>query len=259
MKTEFIRPDWPAPASVRAFCTTRTGGHSSGAWSSFNLGAACGDRAVDVAENRKLLRRELPAEPLWLKQVHGTRVLRADEYGAGPHPVAGSEPPAADACVAGVDKQVCVVLTADCLPVLLCNQAGTRVAAVHAGWRGLVAGVLENAVQAMETQPGQLMAWMGPAIGPAVYQVGGEVREAFITAEPEDAAAFTVQQHADGDRWLLDLYRAARRRLNAAGVPGVYGGGLCTHTDRQRFYSYRRDAVTGRMASLIWLQHGAAS
>jgi YfiH family protein len=240
---EWLEPDWPAPAPVRALCTTRAGGVSVGPYAGLNLADHVGDDPACVARNRAMLceRLALPASPLWLRQVHGCDVAAA-----------GSDAPgcAADAAVARGRGKVCAVLTADCLPLLLCDRAGTRVAAVHAGWRGLVGGVIEACVTRLEVAPADLLVWLGPAIGPAAFEVGPEVRAAFLSA---DAGAGQAFRPSPSGRWLADLYRLARRRLDALGVGGVWGGGYCTATDRERFYSYRRDGTTGRMASLIWL------
>jgi YfiH family protein len=237
---DWIVPDWPAPANVRAISTTRAGGCSSGAWATLNLGEHCGDDPVHVRSNRARLARELPAPPLWLRQVHGVTVLR--------HPgrVEAEDAAEADASVADAPGRVCAVLTADCLPVLFCDRAGSRVAAAHAGWRGLAAGVLETTVAALTDTPADLLAWLGPAIGPAVYEVGDDVAAAF----PGEAGRGLRPRQ---DRWLLDLYGIARRRLAAAGVDTVYGGEHCTFSESERFYSFRRDGITGRMASVIWL------
>lgn len=233
-------PDWPAPAQVRALITTRAGGASVGPYASLNLADHVGDDPAAVRANRARLRALLPTEPVWLEQVHGTDVLRVETGGAR----------RADAAVSRAPGTVCAVLTADCLPVLLADRAGTVVAAAHAGWRGLSAGVLERTVVAMDTDPGQLLAWLGPAIGPDAFQVGDEVRAAFLAADAAAAAAF----RPDGPgKWRADLYALARQRLARAGVQAVYGGGLCTFSDPGRFFSYRRDGTTGRMASLIWL------
>lgn len=245
---EFILPDWPAPRCVRACTTTRAGGVSGGAFASFNLGDHVGDRLDDVHENRTRLRRclDLPCEPSWLRQVHGVGVVAAPRSG-----LAGE----GDGSVATRPGVVCAVLTADCLPVLLCSVNGERVAALHAGWRGLVAGVLEAGVKALDVPPGDILAWLGPAIGPDAFEVGGEVRQAFLQADPQAGEAF---RPSPSGRWLADLYRLARQRLGAAGVRAVSGGGWCTYSDQHRFYSYRRQAVTGRMATLIWLESGAS-
>jgi YfiH family protein len=238
-----IVPDWPAPDSVRAVTTTRDGGVSTAPYDTLNLAAHVGDRPQAVEQNRRLLRERLrlPSEPLWLNQVHGDRVVSGGT---------GFPCPAADAACSDTTGVVCVVLTADCLPVLFCNRAGTRVAVAHAGWRGLADGVLERTVEAISVAPEQLLAWFGPAIGPEIFEVGAEVRDAFVSQNAAAAAAFVPQP---GGRWLADLYRLARIRLEAIDILAVYGGGLCTFSDPHRFYSYRRDGVTGRMASLIWL------
>jgi YfiH family protein len=238
-----LQPDWAAPANVHAFVTTRSGGVSQAPFDSFNLATHVGDAPAAVSHNRQLLRRRLalPGEPLWLTQVHGTQVI--DAGGAAPGDTA-------DASFTRQPGVVSAVLTADCLPVLFCDTAGSCVAAAHAGWRGLAAGVLEATIAAMAVEPGRLMAWLGPAIGPAAFAVGAEVRAAFVDQHPLAHSAF---QAVRGGHWLADLYALARIRLAAAGVPAVSGGGLCTSTDVERFYSYRRDGVTGRMAALIWM------
>lgn len=240
----FLRPDWPAPANVRAATTLRTGGASVGAYAGCNLGDHVGDSPAAVAANRAAVTAALalPYAPAWLQQVHGTRVVNAAEV---------TTPIAADGSFATAPGAVCAVLTADCLPVLLCALAGDAVAALHAGWRGLADGVIEAGVRAL-ARPGELMlAWLGPAIGPQRFEVGGEVRAQFCAHDSDAAAAFVA---AGDGKWLADIYLLARQRLAAAGVTAVYGGGLCTVGDAQRFYSYRRDGATGRMASLIWLQ-----
>lgn len=240
---ELIRPDWPAPARVRACFTTRSGGGSEGPFASLNLGDHVGDDPKCVARNRASLRDRLglPAEPLWLRQVHGCEV--ADSAVA----LFGC---AADASVARSPGQVCAVMTADCLPLLLCDASGRAVAAVHAGWRGLVAGVVEQTVGVLGGDPGQILAWLGPAIGPDAFEVGGDVRDQFLAADPGAGAAFRA---GVAGRWLADLYTLARGRLENVGVREVFGGGYCTYSDPGRFFSYRRDGVTGRMAGLIWL------
>lgn len=238
----WIVPDWPAPARVRALVTTRGGGVSLPPYASLNLGDHVGDDPAAVAANRALLGRSLPAEPLWLSQVHGTAVADADR-----------DPPGsiADASVARRPGTVCAVLTADCLPVLLCDREGSVVGAAHAGWRGLCEGVLEAVVGAMGVEPERLLAWLGPAIGPAAFEVGDEVRAAFIARDPAAAGAF--RPGATAGKWLADLYALARQRLAGCGVADVYGGGLCTVSDAGRFFSYRRDGATGRFASLVWI------
>lgn len=238
-----IIPDWPACARVRAVTTTRIGGVSTGPYESFNLGDHVGDDPQAVRRNRNRLREQLklPAEPLWLKQVHGTEVVY------GPQAAPGVT---ADGAWTDRSGTVLAVLTADCLPVFLCDRGGTRVAVLHAGWRGLAAGVIERGVAALGVSGAELLAWLGPAIGPQSYEVGGEVREAFVAAQPLAAAAF--RPHG-ASKWLADLYELARQRLAALGLGAVHGGGWCTLRERERFYSHRRDGVTGRMASLIWL------
>jgi len=238
---EVIRPDWPAPANVHAFTTTRKGGFSDGAWSSLNLGTNCGDDPRIVEKNRRLLSGLLPSEPRWINQVHGTRAVRWEK--------ANDTLTGADAIVSNQTGQVCAVLTADCLPVLFCNRSGTRIAAAHAGWRGLAAGVLEATVLAMDCKPLDLMAWLGPAIGPQAFEVGKDVYDSFVVSNSENAIAFT--EH--GDRWLADLYQLSKLALNRAGIHQVSGGGYCTYLEPDKFFSYRRDRQTGRMATIIWL------
>jgi YfiH family protein len=241
---DWIVPDWPAPPQVRALITTRAGGASRGAYAGLNLGLHSGDDIEAVTRNRASLRQWLPAEPLWLRQVHGTKVIEADTAGGNPE---------ADAALARRPGKVCAALTADCLPLLLCDQAGTTVAAVHAGWRGLCAGVIEQTLQAMGRSPMDVLAYLGPAIGPEAYEVGAEVREAFIATDPEGESEAAFVPGAPG-KFYADLYALARRRLARGGVSKVFGGKYCTYTERERFYSYRRDGATGRMASLIWIE-----
>lgn len=236
-----IIPDWPAPATVKALQTTRAGGVSVTPYGNFNLGSHVGDNPLAVARNRMLLAPLLPSEPVWLNQTHGLSVVDVAQAGCLPE---------ADASVSAHPGAVCVVMTADCLPILLCNERGSVVGAAHAGWRGLCDGVIEATVNAMKVPAPTLMAWLGPAIGPTRFEVGDEVRAAFMTQQPHAAAAF--MPGANG-KWLADLYQLARLRLNALGITRVYGGGLCTHSDAERFYSYRRDGATGRMGSFIWL------
>lgn len=242
MSLNRIVPDWPAPQNVRAFITTREGGVSQPPFASLNLGDHVGDDPAAVAQNRALVRELTPAEPLWLKQVHGTRVV--DLATAQP----GAE---ADACVAHAAGQVCVVMTADCLPALFCDRSGTVVAAAHAGWRGLLDGVLEAAVAGMHVPGSEILAYLGPAIGAEKFEVGDEVRAAFVAYDPAAAEGFIA---ARPGKWLADIYLLARQRLAKVGVQAVYGGTDCTVTDAQRFYSYRRDGQTGRMAALVWLE-----
>jgi YfiH family protein len=240
---EFIHPDWPAPPNVRALTTTRAGGASRGPFASFNLGDHTGDDPPAVAANRAQLRAalNLPAEPLWLKQVHGNEVVNAARAEAG-----------ATADGAWTDRPgvVLAALTADCLPLFLCDRVGTKIALLHAGWRGLAAGVIERGVAALGAAGAELLAYLGPAIGPDAYEVGAEVRDAFVARDPGVAEAFRVTTPG---RWTADLYTLARRRLRALGVTAVTGGGHCTFRERERFYSFRRNGTTGRMASLLWL------
>lgn len=237
-----IRPDWPAPPGVRAAVTTKRGGVSLPPYGPFNPAAHVGDAPDAVAANRALLRAILPSEPLWLDQVHGTAVIDADD----------PDPPAAcaDASVSRLPGRVCAVLTADCLPVLFCDQKGTVVAAAHAGWRGLAAGVLAETVVRMRCPPSEILAWLGPAIGPNAFEVGPEVRAAFVRRMANAGDAFLP---GEGDRLHADIHRLARLELAQAGVHAVYGGGLCTFTQAGLFHSYRRDGRTGRMVSLIWI------
>ena len=238
---DLIQPDWPAPANIRAFTTTRKGGVSHGPWRSLNLGGNCGDDPQHVIENRELLRQLLPEKPHWLRQVHGTTVVTLD---------GGNEAQQeADACVANSAGKVCAILTADCLPVLFCNRAGTKVAAAHAGWHGLANGVLEATVAAMDCNPSDLIAWLGPAIGPNAFEVQQDVYDAFCTTNPDHAVAFKPHN----DRWLADLYTLARQALARVGVKQLSGGQHCTYSDRENFFSYRRDGETGRMATLVWI------
>ncbi len=243
-RIEFIVPAWPAPAHVRAVTTTRLGGVSAVPFATLNLGAHVGDDAGQVSENRERLRAQLqlPAEPRWLEQVHGIRIVAAGDCSPGCE---------ADGSFTERPGEVCVVLTADCLPLLLCDQAGRRVAAVHAGWRGLCAGVIESAVTALGGEGGEVLAWLGPAIGPEAFEVGPEVREAFLARDPDATSAF---RPGVADRWFANLYELARRRLAAAGVARVFGGTHCTHGEPEKFFSFRRDGRTGRMATLIWME-----
>lgn len=252
---ELILPDWPAPPQVRAVSTTRRPGGSGGVsqppFDSFNLAAHVGDDPQAVASNRAQLAQilSLPTEPHWLQQVHGTDVLALNERTANN--------PEADASVAFTPRQVCAVLTADCLPVLFCDRKGTRVAAAHAGWRGLAAGVLEMTLSTLAVEPGQVLAWLGPAIGPQAFEVGDEVRQQFLAFDTNAAQAFVPAASKNNQaHWMADFYLLARQRLQRAGVQAIYGGGLCTFSESQRFFSYRRSGKTGRMATLIWLADG---
>jgi len=239
-----IHPDWPAPAGVHAFTTTRQGpGFSALPFYKFNLGARCGDDPAAVKQNRAALisAYALPSEPLWLHQVHGVEVAVDDGTRASD--------PLADASITSIPGSVLAVLTADCLPVLFCNRQGTEVAAAHAGWRGLASGMLEETVAAMQSEPGDIMAWLGPAAGASRYEVGEEVRQAFLAEDSRAETAFTATRPG---HYLIDMVVIARQRLQSAGVTRVFGGQHCTIGDI-RFYSHRREQRTGRMASLIWI------
>lgn len=240
-----ITPLWPAPNNVVAFNTTRKGGVSAQPYDALNLGTHVGDDVTVVVENRRLLKDIIaaPTEPFWLEQVHGTRVLRLDEN-------SDRADNQADASYTNIAGQVCAVMTADCLPVLFCNRQGTEVAAAHAGWRGLCDGVLEQTLACFDSSPEDILAWFGPAIGPTAFEVGGEVRAKFIEQDADAEQAFA--EH--GEKYLADIYQLARLRLRRAGVQTISGGDLCTVNDKSRFFSYRREPVTGRMAALIWFR-----
>ena len=237
----WIKPDWQLPEGVHAAVTLRSGGVSQGLYASLNPASHVNDAADAVLTNRAMIKQmlALPAEPVWLQQVHGVDVVKADQV---------TDLPEADASFTDQSGVVCAVLTADCLPVLFCGDQGAVIGAAHAGWRGLQAGVIEQTIAAMNCR--DLQVWLGPAIGPAHFEVGDEAREAFVSQNPDASVAFSATQ---AGKWLADIYQLARIRLANLGVEQVYGGGLCTVSDAQRFYSYRRDgAATGRMASLIW-------
>ena len=259
-----LRPDFgpDAPATVHAAFTLRTGGVSKGCYASLNLGTHVGDAADHVAENRRRLRAalSLPGEPLWLSQVHGKTVLDADALvrDGVPNPPSGTRsdaPPVADAVVTRQCAVVCAIMIADCMPVLFAARDGSVVGAAHAGWRGLVAGVLENTVRALDNEPSQLLAWLGPCIGPAHFEVGAEVRAAFLTACQSSRCVERTEsafKPNDRGRWQCDLRALARARLEAAGVTAIHGPPACTFQDASRFFSHRRDGVSGRLAALIW-------
>jgi len=238
----WIVPEWPAPARVKSLVTTRQGGVSAGPYASLNLGLHTGDDEAAVHANRARLRGCLGAEPKWLHQVHAARVVGADDL---------VDAPAADASITRSPGTVCAVTIADCLPVLLCDRAASVVGIAHAGWRGLGAGVIENTVRAMNAPPRELLAYLGPAIGPDAFEVGSDVRDVFVAHDRKAAAAFAP---SSGGKWLADLCALARHRLADCGVDAVFGGRLCTYRDAARFFSYRRDKTTGRMAALIWLE-----
>jgi polyphenol oxidase len=240
----WIVPEWTVPASVRAFVTTRAGGVSEGEYASLNLGLRSGDAAQNVERNRRIVREHLPQTPRWLAQVHGAAVAMADDLAEDANAMA-------DAAVARNPGRVCAVLTADCMPLFLADRWGTHVAVAHAGWRGMAAGVIENTVAAMGSPAASLVAWMGPAIGPDAFEVGPEVRDAFLAGDPESGAAF--RPHKPG-KFMADLYALARARLARAGVREVHGGGFCTFHDAERFFSYRREKKSGRMGAFIWME-----
>lgn len=241
---DWIVPDWPAPRGVRAFVTTRAGGVSRGEFASMNLGLSGGDDPASVGRNRAIVRAELPSEPVYLVQVHGTDVTDLDRVPAG-------ERPRADAAVTAERGRAAAVLIADCMPLLLCDRAGRRVVAAHAGWRGMAAGVIENAVASLQVRPAEVIAWMGPAIGPDAFEIGAEVREAFLAVDAEAHGAFRA--HAAG-KYMADLYTLARRRLTRIGVTQVHGGGFCTFHEGERFFSYRRVKASGRMGAFVWME-----
>ncbi len=240
-----IEPQWPAPANIRAYMTTRIGGVSQPPFSSLNLGDHVGDDSSAVSHNRALLQEalSLPSEPYWLKQTHSHNVVTID---------ATSTRHEGDASYTSELNRVCAVLTADCLPLLITNRAGDEVAAVHAGWRGLVDGVVESAIARFNTTPSDLLVWMGAAIGANAFEVGEEVYTSFVKLHSQTRDAFTPSRQ-NADKWFADIYQLARIRLESIGVESIYGGDLCTYSDDQRFYSYRRDGICGRMASLIWI------
>ena len=243
--SHFIVPNWPAPANVHSLQTNRDGGYSYSPYDSFNLGSHVKDNLIHVAHNRQLLNQFLPSEPVWLNQIHGVNVVNAAQTDCLPD---------ADASFTNRKNVVCVTMTADCLPILVCDTAGTLIASIHAGWRSLCDGVIEATIKKLDAKPENLMAWLGPAIGPNAFEVGAEVHAQFIAKDAKAEDAFK----AHGDKFLCDIYKIATQRLNNLGVTKIYGGGQenepwCTFTDEKRFFSFRRDGETGRMATLIWL------
>ena len=249
LQSSFITPNWPAPANVKALQTTRNGGISATPYNKLNLGSHVGDNPIHVAQNRQILSQFLPSEPVWLNQTHSITVVDAANTSCLPD---------ADASYSNRKNLVCVTMTADCLPILLCDTAGTLVASIHAGWRGLCDGIIESMVSQLPAKTTDLMAWLGPAIGPNVFEVGGEVRAQFMTKDAKAVLAF--KKHSDNqeqDKWLCNIYQIATQRLNNLGITHISGGGIdqdfCTYTNKENFFSYRRDGVTGRMATLIWL------
>jgi YfiH family protein len=240
--SDWLIPDWPAPAGIKSCVTTRSGGVSVAPYDSFNLGDHVDDDPRAVAANRLRLTSELHIEAAWLKQVHGVAVAEADP----------TQVVEADASWTATPGIACTIMTADCLPALFCNRAGTRVAAAHAGWRGLASGVLEAAAESLQVAPNEILVWLGPAIGQPSFEVGAEVREAFISSHPQTDEAFIPSNNPG--RFMADIYALARLRLAAFGITAIYGGGFDTVTD-PRFYSYRQSARNGRFASLIWIDH----
>lgn len=241
----FIYPDWPAPDNIKAFTTTRQGGVSFSPYDAFNLGDHVADSPADVQKNRDILitMAGLPSQPKWLTQVHGTRVIDSQHWQTGEE---------ADAIFCQQPDDVCAILTADCLPVLLCNQSGSQIAAIHAGWRGLLNGIIEKTLTHFSTEPSTTIAWLGPAIGPQQFEVGKEVFDAFTHIDTQAEQAF---KQIDNEHYLADIYQLARQRLQNHGVTQIYGGNHCTVSEPVQFYSYRRDGQTGRMASIIWIEN----
>lgn len=240
----FIQPNWPAPQQIKAYTTLRSGGVSQSPFDQFNLAEHVGDNPENVSANREILQKNLhlPADPIWINQTHSIITIPALPENKGKE---------ADASYSDKNNHVCAVLTADCLPILLCNQAGTHVAAIHGGWRGLAHGIIAATIKALQFPAGEVLAWLGPAISAANYEVGDEVRDQFISLDPESIYAFTPSPR---QRWQANLYAIAKLQLLRAGVTSIYGGEFCTFADPKRFYSYRRDgSQTGRMASLIWI------
>jgi hypothetical protein len=239
---ETVTPDWSAPAQIRACCTTRSGGVSQQPYDSLNLGLHVGDRADHVLQNRRRLREQLllPADPCWINQTHGVEVVTLEQ----------DDKRDADAAITRETGRIAVVMTADCLPILLCDRAGSEVAAIHAGWRGLQGGVIQSTLAAMHSSPQQLMAWIGPGITQASFEVGDEVYTAFVDVLPGAASCFSANQPG---HWLCDLAGLAAAVLRRGGVEEVSQSSHCSYRDAEMFYSYRRETVTGRMASLIWI------
>jgi YfiH family protein len=255
----WIVPDWPAGPRVQAFVTTRHGGVSEGEYGTMNLGMSSGDDPGKVTRNREIVRAALPGEPRYMKQVHGTTVMtlspalsqrRGSDFQNSPSPLGEVRGEGHDAFITSTPATVATVLTADCMPLFLASK--TRVAAVHAGWRGMAAGVIENAVSAFEADPHQVHAWMGPTIGPESFEVGEDVLQAFTAVDPRAGEAFEPRETPG--KYLADLYRLARMRLARAGVDSIHGGGFCTFRDKERFFSYRRMKQSGRMGAFIWIE-----
>ena len=240
LNKHWLQPDWPAPANIHAATTLRTGGVSQSNYASLNPATHVGDHPDSVSQNRQIIKTllNLPSEPVWLNQTHSNCAIKA---------IATDTPPQADAGYTDQPGVVCAIMTADCLPLLVCSSDGTEIAAIHAGWRGLLDGVIDSTIAAMQNK--DLMVWLGPAIGPERFEVGDEVRAAYMAKSAEYASAFKQNSK---DKWLADIYQLGRINLASLGISKVYGGNFCTVTDQERFYSYRRDKITGRMATLIW-------
>ena len=236
----WLEPDWPAPANIRAATTLRTGGVSKHPFTSLNPATHVGDNPESVMKNREIIKTmlDLPTEPIWLKQTHSNRAIAA---------TINNEPLDADASFTNQPGVVCAVMTADCLPLLVCSTDSSEVAAIHAGWRGLVDGIIDHTIAALQNK--DLLVWLGPAIGPKQFEIGDEVRAAYLAKSAEYNSAFKPRS---SNKWLADIYQLARINLAMLGIDNVYGGGFCTATDHEHFYSYRRDNKTGRMATLIW-------
>jgi len=240
-----IFPDWPAPDTIKALTTTRQGGFSLPPYNAFNLGTHVGDEPNSVIKNRDYLIdvAQLPEAPRWLNQIHGTHVINSNDWQLNID---------ADAIVSHKKNHICTVMTADCLPLLLCNKQGDTVAAIHAGWRGLAAGIIEKTIAEFSCAPQDILVWLGPAIGPNQFEVGTDVYQTF---SQHSAKAILAFQQTDATHYLADIYLLARQRLTGLGVSAIFGGDLCTASDKQHFFSYRRDDITGRMASMIWISH----
>lgn len=240
----FILPNWPTPKNVKALTTTRENGVSAAPYDSFNLAVHVGDDPKNVRTNREKLINtlNLTSEPVWLNQTHSKKVIELNENCL-------KDADGSYVNVKNIPSPICAVLTADCLPILICNKQGTEIAALHAGWRGLFNGIIESGLSKFKSSPDDLFVWFGPAIGPNVFEVGEEVREQFVTLDRTLAPAFKPKK----EKYLMNIYLIAKKKLNALGVNNIYGGDLCTYSDEKRFFSYRRNNPTGRMASLIWV------
>jgi len=239
-----VTANWTAPTHVKGFTTTRIGGMSQGEFQGFNPAFHVGDNEKSVEENRKLLKNHLnlPGEPCWLTQEHTNIVVNADPN--------SQQPPVADASYTNQKNRVCVVMTADCLPILITNKEGSEIASIHGGWRGLLGGIIDNTLQKFKSPPEDLIVWLGPAIGPEIFELGDEVREQFVSTYPESSKAFKPFQ----DKWLGNIYLLARQQLKNKGVEAIFGGDFCTYSNSELFFSYRRDKITGRMATLVWIE-----